>query len=193
MADDEKLTETRDRDGRTVVLLVRTWAHILDGHPEMLDHLGSVMETIADPEHREPDPRPGRERYFRRGGPERWIRVVAEFAGRRDRVVTRLCAVQRPGGVARMTVRIGRHEFDHASYDEDADVLYLRRGRERKAATTFGTPEGHAVRLDEDGDVIGMTLVNARWLIERDGHLVVTVPERIESSAEDLAPALEAS
>jgi hypothetical protein len=46
------------------------------------------MATVADPEHREPDPRPGRERYFRRGGPERWIRVVVEFAGQRDRIVT---------------------------------------------------------------------------------------------------------
>lgn len=92
-----------------------------------------------------------------------------------------------------MTVRIGHHEFDHVNYDEDADVLYLRRGPERNAASTFGTPEGHAVRLDDRGEVIGMTLVNARWLIERDGVLTVTVPERIESTAEDLAPALGSS
>jgi uncharacterized protein YuzE len=89
-----------------------------------------------------------------------------------------------------MTVRIGHHEFDHANYDEGGDVLYLRRGPHRSAATTFGTPEGHAVRLDESGDVIGMTLVNARWVIERDGALIVTVPERIESTAEDLAHVL---
>lgn len=89
-----------------------------------------------------------------------------------------------------MTVRIGSHEFDHFRYDREADVLYLRRGRKRDAASTFGTPEGHAVRMDEDGTVIGMTLVNARWLIERDGRIVVTVPERIESTASDLAAAL---
>jgi uncharacterized protein YuzE/uncharacterized protein with HEPN domain len=91
-----------------------------------------------------------------------------------------------------MTVRIGEHEFDHASYDEEADVLYLRHGSDRAAATTFGTPEGHAVRLNEHGEVIGITLVNARWVIERDGVLVVTVPERIGSTAEDLEPALQA-
>lgn len=91
---------------------------------------------------------------------------------------------------ARITVRIGHHEFDHASYDEEADVLYLRRGPDQDAATTFGTPEGHAVRLNANGDAIGMTLISARWLIERDGRLVVTVPERIESSAEELGPAL---
>ncbi len=89
-----------------------------------------------------------------------------------------------------MTVRIGSHEFDHASYDAEQDVLYLRRGARRQATSTFGTPEGHAVRLDEGGEVIGMTLVSARWLLERDGRLIVTVPERIESTAEDLAPAL---
>lgn len=92
-----------------------------------------------------------------------------------------------------MTIRIGNHEFDHVSYDDDADVLYLRRGERRQAASTFGTPEGHAVRLDETGEVIGITLVNARWLIERDGRLVVTVPERIESSADEIAPALSSA
>jgi uncharacterized protein YuzE len=89
-----------------------------------------------------------------------------------------------------MTLRIGHHEFDQVNYDAEADVLYLGRGMKQGAATTFGTPEGHAVRLNENGDVIGMTLVNARWLVERDARLVVTVRERIESSAEDLAPAL---
>jgi len=37
---------------------------------------------------REPDPRVGRERYFGRGGPLRWIRVVTELHGDVDRVVT---------------------------------------------------------------------------------------------------------
>jgi hypothetical protein len=53
-----------------------------------------------------------------------------------------------------MSVHVGPYEFDHASYDSDSDVLYLRRGEPREAADTFGTPEGHAVRLDEQGEVI---------------------------------------
>lgn len=92
-----------------------------------------------------------------------------------------------------MTIRTGHHEFDHVSYDGDADALYLRHGAERPAASTYGTPEGHAVRMDENSEVIGMTLVNAQRLIERDGRLIVTVPERIESSAEEIAPALSPS
>jgi uncharacterized protein YuzE len=87
-------------------------------------------------------------------------------------------------------VRIGDHEFDHASYDAKADVLYLRAGAPREAADTVGTPEGHAVRFDGDGEVIGMTIVNARWLAEREGKVTVTVSRRLETSAEDLAPAL---
>jgi hypothetical protein len=75
-------------DGRVVVLMPPRWQHILHGHPEMEDHLDAVMETIENPEHREPDPRPGRERLFRRGGPERWVRVVIEVAGPLDKVVT---------------------------------------------------------------------------------------------------------
>jgi uncharacterized protein YuzE len=92
-----------------------------------------------------------------------------------------------------MTVHVGPYEFDHVSYDEEGDVLYLRRGERRAATDTFGTPEGHAVRLDEDGEVIGITLVNAKWLADRDGKVVVTLPNPIETNAEDLVAALSHS
>lgn len=85
---DDLLAEAKNPDGRLIQIHASTWDHVLDGHPEMADHLNTVMETIAKPEHREPDIRAGRERYFRRGGPERWIRVVAEFADGHDRLVT---------------------------------------------------------------------------------------------------------
>ncbi len=89
-----------------------------------------------------------------------------------------------------MTIRVGNHEFDHVSYDAEADVLYLHHGEPVPAAETVGTPDGHAVKLDSAGEVIGLTIVNARWLAERDGHITITVPERIETSASELAPAL---
>lgn len=89
-----------------------------------------------------------------------------------------------------MTIWIGHHEFDHVSYDSEADVLYLHRGEPAEAAETLGTPEGHAVRVDPDGDVIGLTIVNAKWLAERDGQITITIPERIETAASDLASAL---
>jgi uncharacterized protein YuzE len=49
------------------------------------------------------------------------------------------------------------------------------------------------VRLDEDGKVIGITIVNAKWLVERDGKITVTVPSLIETNADDLAEALTAA
>jgi hypothetical protein len=73
-----------------------TWDHVVEEHAEMRPHLAEVMTTISAPEHREPDPRPGRERYFARGGPQRWIRVVTEFAGAEDRVVTAFPQVTDP-------------------------------------------------------------------------------------------------
>jgi uncharacterized protein YuzE len=49
------------------------------------------------------------------------------------------------------------------------------------------------VRLDEDGEVIGITIVNAKWLLERDGKINVTVPSLIETNTDDLAEALAAA
>ena len=89
--------------------------------------------------------------------------------------------------------RIGSHEFDHERYDADGDVLYLSSGPARPAASTFATPEGHAVRLGVDGEVIGLTIVNAKWLLDRDGKLIVTIPERVESSPAALEAALASS
>jgi len=90
-----------------------------------------------------------------------------------------------------MAVHVGPYEFDRVSYDKDGDVLYLRRGPEQTAADTFGSPEGHAVCLDGQGDVIGITLTNAKWLSEREGKLRVTVPRRLEADLADLARALD--
>ena len=92
-----------------------------------------------------------------------------------------------------MSVHVGSYEFDHVTYDGEGDVLYLRRGETQGAADTFGTPEGHAVRLDESGDVIGITIVNAKWLVERDGKVSVTVPNLLETNADELAAALAAA
>jgi uncharacterized protein YuzE len=85
-----------------------------------------------------------------------------------------------------VTIRLGHLEFDHVVYDEKADVLYLSVGKPVEAARQEATPEGHVVRYDRDGNVIGITLVNAKWLVERDGKIDVTV--RVDAG--ELAPAL---
>lgn len=89
-----------------------------------------------------------------------------------------------------MSIRLGPHEFDDVVYDADGDVLYLHKGAPVPAAETVASPEGHAVRLDEAGEIIGITIVNAKWLAERDGGITISVPERIETTASELAPAL---
>jgi YD repeat-containing protein len=73
-----------------------------------------------------------------------------------------------------MTLTIGSVAFDHATYDAESDVLYLRRGPSRPAAATDASREGHAIRYDEDGRIIGLTIVNAKWLLERDGEITIT-------------------
>lgn len=89
-----------------------------------------------------------------------------------------------------MTIRLGNLTFDHATYDDRGDVLYLHVGERQVAADSLGTPEGHAVRYDDAGDVIGVTIVDVQWLLDRDGKLTITIPQRITVSASDLAPAL---
>jgi uncharacterized protein YuzE len=75
-----------------------------------------------------------------------------------------------------VSVTIAGITFDSHEYDDRGDVLYLSVGAPREAARTVATPEGHAVDYDEAGAVIGMVLVNVRFLLERDGAVTVTMP-----------------
>jgi uncharacterized protein YuzE len=87
-----------------------------------------------------------------------------------------------------MTIRIANIDFDRVSYDADADVLYLASDDPELAVDFDETPEGHAVRFDATGRIVGITIVNARKLIDADGGIRITLPETI--SAADIAPAL---
>jgi uncharacterized protein YuzE len=88
-----------------------------------------------------------------------------------------------------MTVNVGAYEFDNVRYDIDCDVLDLRQGESGIAADIFDTPEGHLVKLDEEGEVIGITFIGAKSLIDRDGKIPVTLPRLIEPDADELAQA----
>jgi uncharacterized protein YuzE len=92
-----------------------------------------------------------------------------------------------------MTVTIGSLTFDQASYDARGDVLYLHIGDPRQAAGSEETPEGHVLRFDADGEVIGLTIINAKWLLERDHAINVTVPEHVAVGPDALAEALAAA
>lgn len=90
-----------------------------------------------------------------------------------------------------MSVTIAGTSFEHHHYDERGDVLYLSVAQHQgPPARALSTPEGHNVEYDADGRIIGMTLTNVRWLLDRDGHLTITLPAG-HASPEDLAQALE--
>lgn len=91
-----------------------------------------------------------------------------------------------------LTITVAVIAFDHVHYDERGDVLYLNVGEPRKAAKSLETPEGHAVHYDESGAVIGLTLLNVRFMLKREGELKLSLPEAHLSESE-LAPALAAA
>jgi uncharacterized protein YuzE len=92
--------------------------------------------------------------------------------------------------MVQVKIKIGPVIFDHADYDGDSDVLYLHVGEAREAVGEE-TPEGHVLRYAPGTQaIVGLTVVGARQILDRDGNLTVTIPELIETSAADLAPAL---
>jgi YD repeat-containing protein len=68
-----------------------------------------------------------------------------------------------------MTVTVVELTFDNVAYDDAADVLYLHVGDPSDAVGFDESPEGHALRYDAAGRVVGITIVNARWLLEQGG------------------------
>jgi uncharacterized protein YuzE len=92
-----------------------------------------------------------------------------------------------------MSVQIGNLTFDRVRYDRDGDVLYLHRADPKQAVDFDASPEGHALRFNAAGELIGVTIVNARWLLEHEGEITITIPEQVHvqpAALEDaLAPA----
>ena len=91
-----------------------------------------------------------------------------------------------------MAVTISGIVFDNVFYDSDVDVLYLHVGNPRTAVDFDASPEGHHTRYDAEGKLVGLTILNARLILEEDGKIVVTLPDRrLETS--DLGDALAAA
>jgi uncharacterized protein YuzE len=77
-----------------------------------------------------------------------------------------------------MKVKVGCFLFDHSYYDWEGDVLYLHAGEPGEAAEFDETPEGHGLRFDAAGNLVGVTILNARWLLEDNERISLTLPER---------------
>lgn len=78
-----------------------------------------------------------------------------------------------------MSVKIGDIVFEDASYYAKGDVLYLHNGSPSDAVDFDACPEGHHTRYDAAGKLVGITIVNARRILQEDGVLVVTLPDRV--------------
>lgn len=78
------------------------------------------------------------------------------------------------------------------SYESTGDVLYLSTPHDDKHGMAQETPEGHAVRLDEDGRITHLTLISAVRLLDRDGDLTATLADgrRLRIAREDVAELL---
>ena len=93
-----EIGRTSDPDGREVVLLARVWEDkITRDHPELGDEAEQVLETVSQPDHVEPDPRPERQRFYRRDiGPSRWLMAVVSFEQDPGRIITALALRKDP-------------------------------------------------------------------------------------------------
>lgn len=70
-----------DPDGREVVFDAGAYLHLALSRPHMLSSVDSIVATVESPDFREIDPRPDRERFYRRHvlDPRHWLRVVVDF------------------------------------------------------------------------------------------------------------------
>ncbi len=69
-------------------------------------------------------------------------------------------------------------------------MLYLSVG-DPEAATDFDeSPEGHHLRFDDEGELVGVTIVRPRWLLDNEGQITITIPERVIVGADAVGAAL---
>lgn len=73
----EVVLRTRTPDGVEVILSALVYAKILEEHPAVAD-LELIDRTVREPDERRPDPRPERERFFRRER-DLWVLAVVDF------------------------------------------------------------------------------------------------------------------
>lgn len=89
-----------------------------------------------------------------------------------------------------VNITIGHLKFDRADYDAENDVLYLHVG-EPQEAEGEQTPEGHVIRYAPGTSrIVGLTVIGPQAILLREGRLVVSIPEPVEASPEQLAAAL---
>jgi uncharacterized protein YuzE len=89
-----------------------------------------------------------------------------------------------------MKITIGLTTFDNVFYDAEADVLYLHKGDPSTAVDFDASPEGHALRFDSEGSLVGMTIIGAKALVNREREIKITLPRIVRLDSDTVAPAL---
>jgi uncharacterized protein YuzE len=89
-----------------------------------------------------------------------------------------------------MTVTVGEISFDTVSYDREADVLYLHVGDPSTAVDFDETHEGHGVRFGAHGEIVGLTVIRPKHLLETVGEVRITLPVEQRVAANELETVL---
>jgi hypothetical protein len=90
----EIVLRTETPEGIEVVLFAIVYAKILEEHAAVAD-LALIDRTIRSPDERRPDPRPGRERFFREDAGV-WVLAVVDFGEAPAIIATVFSADQPP-------------------------------------------------------------------------------------------------
>lgn len=92
-----------------------------------------------------------------------------------------------------MSITVGDIEFEGVRYDAEADVLYLHKGDPSDAVDFDESPEGHHLRFDAAGHLVGVTIVRPRWLLQNEGEITISLPETVSLQSDSLNGALVAA
>ena len=90
-----------------------------------------------------------------------------------------------------MSVRSGRYTFPWVTYDPPSDVLHARLSRAPEARRER-SPEGDVWTYDANDRPVGVTVMEPRERLERDGAVYITLPsgerERLQGIQAALRP-----
>jgi uncharacterized protein YuzE len=75
-----------------------------------------------------------------------------------------------------MALRAGPFTFTYVTYDASSDMLYAGFEPQRRHGSREVTPEDDFLRFDESGRFVGITLVNPRSRLEREGAVNLSLP-----------------
>jgi len=87
-----------------------------------------------------------------------------------------------------VSLRAGPYTFSHVTYDAPSDVLYAALTAPAPGARQK-TPEAHILRFDQEGRFSGITLVNPRDQLAREGAVYISLPsgERVRVQGAEAA------